>query len=53
MFLNRDFFYMYITKSNMAGQLHIAEVVDEKCIMHILVGGDSFAWKRIFQECNV
>lgn len=37
----------------MEAQLHIAEIVDEKYIMHILVGGDSFAWKSIFQECNV
>lgn len=37
----------------MEAQLHIAEIIDEKYIMHIPVGGGFFAWKNIFQECNV
>lgn len=37
----------------MEAQLHIAEIVDEKYVMHILVGRGLFAWKKIFQECHV
>lgn len=37
----------------MEAQLHIAEIVNEKYIMPVLVGGGFFAWKKIFQECNV
>lgn len=37
----------------MEAQLHTAEIVDEKYIMPILVGGGFFAWIKIFQECNV
>lgn len=38
----------------MEAQLHIAEIVDEKYIMRILVDGEGFfAMKKIFQEYNV
>lgn len=33
---------MYKTKSNKGAQFHIAEIVDEKYVMHILVGGPFF-----------